>query len=80
MMLRLILISLLNLFSYNVTPEPVRLQKKLSYNEKIRVWYCKHEMELLVILIFVMMIVFVWTVFTFVPSMDMWNNHFEEVI
>lgn len=74
------LFILLNIFGYNTNPEPVRLQKKLTLTEKIRAWVKLHEPELLVILIIVMMIVFVWTVFTFVPAMDMWNNHFQEVI
>lgn len=80
MMLRLILISLLNLFSYNITSEPVRLEKKVTLGEKIKLWLQIHEPELLLILIFMMMIVFVLAIFTFVPPMDIWNNHFQEVI
>lgn len=74
------LFLLFSLFGYNTPTEPVRLQKKLTLTEKINEWLKIHEPELLVILIIVMMIVFVWAVFTFVPAMDMWNNHFQEVI
>ena len=79
-MLQLILMVLLNLFGYDVPPQPVRLNKKLSLREKIQNWVKRHEFELLVIFIVLMMIVFVLVVFMCVPPMDPYNNHFNEVI
>ena len=74
------LFLLLNLFGYTITPEPVRLQKKLTLTEKIRAWVKLHEPELLFILIIAMMIILVLAIIKFFPAMDIWNNRFEEVI
>ena len=78
-MFRLILIVLLNLFGYNIH-EPVRLEKKVPLKEKINTWAEVHQYELLLIITILMMVIFVIVVFACVPPMDMWNNHFNEVI
>ena len=78
-MLRVILLVLLNLFGYN-SQSPVRLQKKLTWNEIIRIWVEVHEYELLLIITILMIVVFVLAVFALVPPLDMWNNHLQEVI
>lgn len=78
-MLRVILLVLLNLFGYN-SQSPVRLQKKVPWNERIRIWVEVHEYELLLIITILMIVVFVLTVFALVPPLDMWNNHLQEVI
>lgn len=75
-----ILLILLNLFGFGITKEPVRLQKKLTWNEKIRIWAEVHEYELLLIITILMIVVFVLVAFAVVPPMDAWNNHFNEVI
>lgn len=79
-MLRLIFLNLLALFGYQVEPAPARLGKKLTTREKINKWVRKHEYELLIVIIFLMMVLFVLAIFMFVPPMDVWNNHFNEVI
>lgn len=78
-MLRVILLVLLNLFGYN-SQSPVRLQKKLTWNERIRIWVEVHEYELLLIITILMIVVFVLAVFALVPPLDLWNNHLQEVI
>lgn len=78
-MLRVILLVLLNLFGYN-SQSPVRLQKKVPWNERIRIWVEVHEYELLLIITILMIVVFVLVVFALVPPLDMWNNHLREVI
>ena len=78
-MLRVILLVLLNLFGYN-SQSPVRLQKKVPWNERIRFWVEVHEYELLLIITILMIEVFVLVVFALVPPLDMWNNHLQEVI
>ena len=78
-MLRLIFLNLLALFGYQ-EPAPARLDKKLTIREKINQWMRKHEYELLIVIIFLMMVLFVLAIFMFVPPMDVWNNHFNEVI
>ena len=78
-MLRVILLVLLNLFGYN-SQSPVRLQKKVPWNERIRIWVEVHEYELLLIITILMIVVFVLVVFALVPPLDMWNNHLQEVI
>lgn len=78
-MLRVILLVLLNLFGYN-SQSPVRLQKKLTWNERIRIWAEVHEYELLLIITILMIVVFVLAVFALVPPLDLWNNHLQEVI
>ena len=77
-MLRVILL-LLNLFGYN-SQSPVRLQKKLTWNERIRIWAEVHEYELLLIITILMIVVFVLVAFAVVPPLDLWNNHLQEVI
>lgn len=79
-MLQLILMVLLNLFGYDVAPQPVRLGKKLTLKQKFENWVWEHEYELLVVFIVLMMILFVLVVFMIVPVMDPYNNHFNEVI
>ena len=78
-MLRVILLVLLNLFGYN-SQSPVRLQKKLTWNERIRIWVEVHEYELLLIITILMIVVFVLAVFALVPPLDMWNKHLQDVI
>lgn len=78
-MLRVILLVLLNLFGYN-SQSPVRLQKKVPWNERIRIWVEVHEYELLLIITILMIVVFVLAVFALVPPLDMWNNHLQEMI
>ncbi|MBQ2651930.1 MAG: hypothetical protein IJF83_00090 [Methanobrevibacter sp.] len=73
----------LNLIIGNIsvnTTEPARLGKKLTLNEKISLWFQRHEYEFLLLGLFIVMVLFVLAVFIFVPPMDMWNNHFNEVI
>ncbi len=77
-MLRVILL-LLNLFGYN-SQSPVRLQKKLTWTEKISIWAEVHEYELLLIITILMIVVFVLVAFAVVPPLDLWNNHLQEVI
>ena len=77
-MLRVILL-LLNLFGYN-SQNPVRLQKKLTWNEKISIWAEVHEYELLLIITILMIVVFVLVAFAVVPPLDLWNNHLQGVI
>ena len=79
-MFRLIFLSLLALFGYQIEPAQARLNKKLTTREKINKWVRKHEYELLIVFIVMMMILFVLAIFMFVPPMDVWNNHFNEVI
>lgn len=74
------LILVVNLFGFKVYREPVRLNKKLTFREKINMWCNVHQPELLLVIIFWMMVTFVLAVLIFVPPMDMWNNHFQEVI
>lgn len=77
-MLRVILL-LLNLFGYNLQ-SPVRLQKKLTWTERISIWAEVHEYELLLIITILMIVVFVLVAFAVVPPLDLWNNHLQEVI
>ena len=77
-MLRVILL-LLNLFGYN-SQSPVRLQKRLTWTERISIWAEVHEYELLLIITILMIVVFVLVAFAVVPPLDLWNNHLQEVI
>lgn len=79
-MFKLILLILLNLLGFGINQGPARLDRKLTLREKIERWIHIHQYELLLILIFAMMITFVLAVIILVPPMDMWNNHFNEVI
>lgn len=78
--LKLLFLSLINLLGFKLYPEPRRLNKKLTLREKINKWAYVHEYELLVIITILMMVVFVLVAFAVVPPMDLWNNHFQEVI
>lgn len=78
--LKLLFLSLINLLGFKLYPEPRRLNKKLTLREKINEWAYVHEYELLVIITILMMVVFVLVAFAVVPPMDLWNNHFQEVI
>lgn len=77
-LLNILLVSLFNLLGlYN---EPPRLNKKETIGERINRWAYIHQYELLLIITILMMVVFVLVVFAVVPPLDMWNNHFHEVI
>ncbi|MBQ6350242.1 MAG: hypothetical protein IJI42_04870 [Methanobrevibacter sp.] len=78
--LKLLFLSLINLLGFKLYPEPRRLNKKLTLREKINEWAYVHEYELLLIITILMMVVFVLVAFAVVPPMDLWNNHFQEVI
>lgn len=79
-MVQLVLLILLNSLGFhNEAPKP-RLGKKYTVREKIVLFSYNHEYELLFIITILMMVVFVLAVFALVPPMDMWNNHFEEMI
>ena len=78
--LKLLFLSLINLLGFKLYPEPRRLNKKLTLREKINEWAYVHEYELLVIITILMMVVFVLVAFAVVPPMDLWSNHFQEVI
>lgn len=73
-------LSLVNLLGFKLYPEPARLNKKLTLREKINEWAYVHEGELLLIITVLMMVVFVLVAFAVVPPMDLWNNHFQEMI
>lgn len=78
--LSLLFLSLVNLLGFKLYQEPPRLNKKLTLREKINEWAHVHEGELLLIITILMIVVFVLVVFAVVPPLDMWNNHFNEVI
>lgn len=59
---------------------PARLNKKLTFKEKVDIWAYKYQYELLLIITILMMVVFVLVVFAVVPPLDLWNNHFNEVV
>lgn len=79
-MFRLIFLTLLALFGYQVEPTPARLNKKLTTREKINLWVYRHQYELLLLLTVMVMIVFVLALVMFFPAMDGYNNRFQEVI
>ena len=80
-MIKLILLILLNMFGFNFNKnEPTRLEKKLTFREKVNRWTYIHQYELLLIITILMMVIFVIVAFAVVPPMDAWNNHFNEVI
>ena len=78
-MFRIILLVLLNLFGFSMR-EPARLEKKVTFRQKVDRWAYIHQYELLLIITILMMVVFVIVAFAVVPPMDLWNNHFEEMI
>lgn len=78
-MFRIILLVLLNLFGFSMR-EPARLEKKVTFRQKVDRWAYIHQYELLLIITILMMVVFVLVAFAVVPPMDLWNNHFEEMI
>ena len=77
-LLNLLLVSLFSLLG--LFNEPKRLNKKLTVSERINRWAYVHQYELLLIITILMMVVFVLVAFAVVPPMDVWNNHFNEVI
>lgn len=79
-MFRLIFLALLALFGYQVEPTPARLNRKLTNREKINLWVCRHQYELLLLLTILVMAVFVLALVMFFPAMDNYNNRFQEVI
>ena len=78
-MFRIILLVLLNLFGFSMR-EPARLEKKLTFRQKVDRWAYIHQYELLLIITILMMVIFVLVAFAVVPPMDVWNNHLQEVI
>ena len=78
-MFRIILLVLLNLFDFSMR-EPARLEKKVTFRQKVDRWAYIHQYELLLIITILMMVVFVLVAFAVVPPMDVWNNHLQEVI
>ena len=79
-MVQLVLLILLNSLGFHNEVPKARLGKKYTVREKIVLFSYNHEYELLFIITILMMVVFVLAVFALVPPMDMWNNHFEEMI
>lgn len=78
--LKLLFLSLINLLGFKLYSEPRRLNRKVTLREKINDWAYVHEGELLLIITILMMVVFVLVAFAVVPPMDLWNNHFQEMI
>ena len=78
-MFRIILLVLLNLFGFNIR-ETARLEKKVTFRQKVDRWAYIHQYELLLIITILMMVIFVLVAFAVVPPMDVWNNHLQEVI
>ena len=78
-MFRIILLVLLNLFGFSMR-EPARLEKKVTFRQKVDRWAYIHQYELLLIITILMMVIFVIVAFAVVPPMDVWNNHLQEVI
>ena len=78
-MFRIILLVLLNLFGFSMR-EPARLEKKVTFRQKVDRWAYIHQYELLLIITILMMVIFVLVAFAVVPPMDVWNNHLQEVI
>ena len=79
-MVQLVLLILLNSLGFHNEAPKARLGKKYSLREKIAIFAYNHEYELLFIITILMMVTFVLVVFAVVPPMDLWNNHFEEMI
>lgn len=79
-MIRMLMFILLNSLGFYIEPPKARLGKKYSLKEKIEIFAYNHEYELLLIITILMIITFALVVFTVVPPMDLWNNHFEEMI
>lgn len=77
-LLNILLVSLFSLLGLH--NEPPRLNKKETLSERINRWAYIHQYELLLIITILMMVVFVLVAFAVVPPMDVWNNHFQEVI
>ena len=80
-MFKLLLLTLFNLLGYTVTPEPVRLEKKLTFREKLNFWVYKHQYELLFVITIMMMIMFALVIFMFVSPLESgsYYNHIQEV-
>ena len=79
-MFRLIFLSLLALFGYQVEPAPARLNKKLTWREKLNIWVYNHQYELLLLITVMVMMVLVLALVMFFPAMDGYNNRFQDVI
>lgn len=75
-----LLVLFINLLGFRLNSEPPRLHKKESWRVKINRWAYVHEYELVLIITILSIVVFVLVAFALVPPMDMWNNHFNEVI
>lgn len=79
-MMQLVLLILLNSLGFHNEVPKARLGKKLTLREKLVLFSYKYEYELLFVITILMMVTFVLVVFAVVPPMDLWNNHFEEMI
>lgn len=79
-MVQLVLLILLNSLGFNNEAPKARLGKQLTVREKLVLFSYKYEYELLFVITILMMVTFVLVVFAVVPPMDLWNNHFEEMI
>lgn len=79
-MVQLVLLILLNSLGFHNEAPKARLGRKLTLREKLVLFSYNHEYELLFIITILMMVTFVLVVFAVVPPMDLWNNHFEEMI
>lgn len=80
-MFEIILLILLNMFGFNLNKnEPTRLEKRVTFREKVNKWVYIHQYELLLVITILMMVTFVIVAFAVVPPMDMWNNHLQGVI
>lgn len=79
-MMQLVLLILLNSLGFHNEAPKARLGKKLTLREKLVLFSYKYEYELLFVITILMMVTFVLVVFAVVPPMDLWNNHFEEMI
>lgn len=79
-MFRIILLTLINLFG--LTPQPVRLAKKLTFNEKVNLWFDMHLYELLLIIMITVMIIFVLAILVTIPGTEsgVYYNKFNGVI
>ena len=83
MNIQFFLITLLAFLGYNLEPQPVRLQKKVTLREKINCWVYIHRYELLLFITVMMMIIFALVVFLVIGSAtDSGNmyNHMQDVI
>lgn len=78
-----ILLILLTFLGYNLEPQPVRLQKKVTLREKLNCWVYLHRFELLFLITILVMITFALVVFLAIGSAtDSGNvyNHIQDVV